>query len=144
VSLTTPQGSALEIELKNQSGQKQQVVEALERFSREHHLPPTVVNAIDLALEEHLTNLMSYGFPDGREHMIKVRLMLASEVVVEVEDDGLPFNPLQVPEADTSVPLEKRPVGGLGIHLIRSFMDRVEYQTQGRRNILRMWKGLGA
>jgi serine/threonine-protein kinase RsbW len=144
VSLATPHGPALEIELNNQPGQKQKVVEALERFSREHHLQPTVVNAIDLALEEHLTNLMSYGFPDGREHVIKVRLMMASEVVVEVQDDGLPFNPLQVPKADTSVPLEKRPVGGLGIHLIRKCMDRVEYETQGRRNILRMWKSLGA
>ena len=144
MSLATPSGSALEIELKNQPGQKQKVVEALERFGREHHLRATVVNAIDLALEEHLTNLMSYGFPDGREHVIRVRLMLTSEVVVEVEDDALPFNPLQAPEPDTSVSLEQRPVGGLGIHLIRRFMDRVEYETQDRRNVLRMWKGLGS
>ena len=133
----------MEIELKNEPGQKQKVVEALERFGREHHLRAAVVNAIDLALEEHLTNLMSYAFPDGREHVIKVRLIVASEVVVEVEDDGFPFNPLQVPESDTSVPLERRPVGGLGIHLIRRFMDQVEYERRGNRNILRMRKGLG-
>ena len=144
MSLATPPGSALELEIKNEPGQKQNVVEALEGFGREHHLQATVVNAIDLALEEHLTNLMNYAFPDGREHVIKVRLRVASEVVVEVEDDGLPFNPLQVPEADTTLPLEQRPVGGLGIHLIRRFMDQVEYETQSNRNILRMRKGLGA
>jgi serine/threonine-protein kinase RsbW len=143
VSLATPPGSALEIELKSQPGQKQKVVEALERFGRDHHLGAAVVNAIDLALEEHLTNLMSYGYPDGRDHVIKVRLMVASAVIVEVEDDALPFNPLQVPEADTSLPLEQRSVGGLGIHLIRKFMDQVEYETRGNRNILRMRKDLG-
>ena len=143
MSLAMPPGWVLEIELKNQPAQKLKVVEALERFGREHHLRASVINAVDLALEEHLTNLMSYGFPDGREHVIKVRLAVASEVVVEVEDDGLPFDPLQLPEADTSIPLEQRPVGGLGIHLIRKFMDQVEYETRGNRNILRMRKGLG-
>jgi serine/threonine-protein kinase RsbW len=133
----------LEIEFKNRPGERQKLVDALQRFGREHHLRATVVNAIDLALEEHLTNLMTYGFPDGREHVIKVRLMVGSEVVVEVEDDGLRFDPRQMPEVDTSVPLEQRPVGGLGIHLIRRFMDQVEYETQDNRNTLRMRKGLG-
>jgi anti-sigma regulatory factor (Ser/Thr protein kinase) len=134
----------LQLVLKNQPGERQKVARALEEFGRDHNLPAAVVNAADLALEEHLTNLMSYGFPDNREHEIKVRFTLASDFIIEIEDDGPPFNPLQLPPVDTSVPLEQRPIGGLGIHLIRRFMDGIEYHSEGGRNFLRMRKRLPA
>jgi anti-sigma regulatory factor (Ser/Thr protein kinase) len=134
----------LQIVLKNQPNEKQKVARALEQFGRDHKLPADVVHAADLALEEHLTNLMSYGFPDNREHEIEVRLTLTSDFVIEVEDDGPPFNPLQLPPVDTTVPLEQRPIGGLGIHLIRRFMDQIEYHSDGGKNVLRMRKRLPA
>jgi len=134
----------LQLVLKNQPGERQKVARALEEFGRDHNLPANVVNAADLALEEHLTNLMSYGFPDNREHEIKVRFTLASDFIIEIEDDGPPFNPLQLPPVDTSVALEQRPIGGLGIHLIRRFMDGIEYHSEGGRNVLRMRKRLPA
>ncbi len=134
----------MQIVVKNQPGEKQKVVEALEQFGRDHHLPPAVVHAADLALEEHLTNLMNYGFPDNREHEIEVRFTLDSQFIIEVTDDGPPFNPLQLPPVDTSVPLEQRPIGGLGIHLIRRFMDGIEYGSEGGKNTLRMRKRLPA
>jgi serine/threonine-protein kinase RsbW len=134
----------LEIVLNNQPREKQKVVEALEQFGRDHQLPAAVVQAADLALEEHLTNLMKHGFADNREHRIKVRFALASEFIIEVEDDGPPFNPLEVPAADTTTPLDRRPIGGLGIHLMRCFMDEIEYQSEGGRNVLRMRKRLPA
>ena len=55
---------------------------------------------------------------------------------VEVEDDGRAFNPLDLPPVDTTVPLEQRPVGGLGVHMIRQLMDSVEYRRADGRNIL--------
>jgi anti-sigma regulatory factor (Ser/Thr protein kinase) len=135
---------ALQIVLKNHPSEKQKVVRALEQFSRDHQLPASVVQAADLALEEHLTNLMSYGFADNREHQIAVRFALTSDFMIEVEDDGPPFNPLQLPAVDTTAPLEQRPIGGLGIHLIRRFMDEVAYQSEGGKNIFRMRKRLPA
>jgi len=134
----------LQIVLKNQPSEKQKVVQALEQFGRDHQLPAAVVQAADLALEEHLTNLMSYSLADNQEHEIKVRFTLASHFMVEVEDDGPPFNPLQVPAVDTTVPLEQRSIGGLGIHLMRRFMDEIEYHSEGRKNVLRMRKRLPA
>jgi serine/threonine-protein kinase RsbW len=134
----------LQIVLKNQPSEKQKVVHALEQFGRDHQLPDEILQAADLALEEHLTNLMSYGFADNTEHLIEVRFAIGSHFVIEVEDDGTPFNPLQAPEVDTTVPLEQRPIGGLGIHLMRRFMDEIEYHSEGGKNILRMGKRLRA
>jgi anti-sigma regulatory factor (Ser/Thr protein kinase) len=89
-------------------------------------------------------NLMNYGFADNQEHQIKVRFTLAAQFIIEVEDDGPPFNPLEAPAVDITIPLEQRPVGGLGIHLMRRFMDEIEYQSEGGKNILRMRKWLPA
>jgi len=63
---------------------------------------------------------------------------------VEVEDDGREFNPLASPPVDVSVPLERRPIGGLGIHMIRQLMDSVTYRRENGRNILKLVKRITA
>ncbi len=133
----------MEIVLTNQPGQRQTLLTALETFTREHHLAAPVRRAADLALEEHLTNILSYAFDDLRWHEIRVRFDLEQDyLAIEVEDDGKPFNPLTIAEVNTALPLEERPVGGLGIHLIRKFMDEVQYRREGDKNILRLRKRL--
>ena len=135
----------MEIILKNRPEEKRKLLTALEDFVCAHQLPPLVVQAADLALEEHLTNVMKYAYDDRREHEIVVRLQAnASDVVIEVEDDGRPFDPTQAPQVDTSLPLEQKPIGGLGIHLIRRSMDEMRYQRHANRNLLRMIKRLPA
>ena len=106
-------------------------------------MPAVVVRAADLALEEHLTNVMNYAYDDAQPHQIRVRLAVEQgHLLIEVEDDGKPFNPLQASEVDTSVPLEQKPIGGLGIHLMRRFMDELHYHREGNRNVLGMRKRL--
>ena len=134
----------MELILKNKPEEKRRLLQALEDFARQHQLPPAVVQAADLALEEHLTNVMAYAYEDAAPHEILVRLTIESgRMQIEVEDDGRPFNPLTRPPVDTSAPLEERPIGGLGIHLIRRFMDEVDYRREAGRNILRMRKSVG-
>ena len=135
----------MEIVLTNQPAQRRDLVAALEAFARQHQLAASIRQAADLALEEHLTNIVRYGYEDARPHEVRVRLGLEEGcLVIEVQDDGKAFDPLQIPKVDTSVPLESKPVGGLGIHLIRSFMDEVKYCRQAGCNILRMRKRLTA
>lgn len=135
----------MEIILKNRPEEKRKLLAALESFVCAHQLPPAAGRAADLALEEHLTNVMEYAYDDRREHEIRVRLDVnGAHLVVEVEDDGRAFDPTQAPEADTSLPLDQRPIGGLGIHFIRRCMDEVRYQRQANRNVLRMIKRLPA
>lgn len=137
------EGASVEIVLKNRAEERPRLVEALGKFAQEHQLATTVVQASDLALEEHLTNILNYAYEDDCLHEIRVRLALDRDsLTIEVEDDGKPFNPLGRSDVDTTAPLEGRPIGGLGIHLIRKFMDDVQYRRQGEKNVLRMRKRL--
>jgi anti-sigma regulatory factor (Ser/Thr protein kinase) len=132
---------ALLIRLANDLAELERVAGLVERFGAEHGLPEHAVFEINLALDEVLTNVISYGHDDGGRHEIEVRLAAGrGEVAIEVTDDGRPFDPLSAPEPATDVPLAERPVGGLGIHMVRKLMDRIEYRRDGARNVLTMRK----
>ena len=133
----------MEIVLTNRPEEKPRLLRALQAFAAEHRLPAKVLQAADLVLEEHVTNVLQYAYADTSLHEIRVRLSCDEGALhVEVEDDGRAFNPLEAPPVDTSIPLEERPIGGLGIHLMRRFMDGLDYRREGARNILRMTKRL--
>jgi|SRR6267142_1328940 len=133
----------LQVVLKNKPEERRKLLAALQDFARDKHLSAEVLRAADLALEEHLTNLMNYAYEDTLAHEILVSLDVDRDsLTIEVEDDGVPFNPLLAPEVDTSVPLKDKPIGGLGIHLIRRFMDELNYRREAGRNILSMRKRL--
>ncbi len=132
---------ALQAVLKFKPSERRNVVDALNDFARSAHLPSSVVQAADLCLEEHITNVIAYGLQDPATQEILVHFALENgELVVEVRDEGKAFNPLQRPEVDTSLPLESKPVGGLGIHLMRRFMDDLQYRREAGQNILTMRK----
>ena len=139
--MTKKMKEELEIKLNNKVSELERFNRALTEFSRRHGLSPRVVHDLNLALEEILTNIISYGYTDNLEHEIKVRLSVQpGEIKAEVEEDGQPFNPLEAPKPDTAKPLEERTIGGLGIHLVRKLMDSLEYKRQGERNLLTMKK----
>ena len=129
--------------LRNDPREARQVGAWVEAFVRRAGLSTEVQNALDLSLVEWVTNVISYGYEDKQEHSITLRFKAeAAEVCVEVEDDGKEFNPLLHPPADTTVPLETRPIGGLGIHMMRKLMDAVQYQRTNGRNIVTLKKRL--
>jgi anti-sigma regulatory factor (Ser/Thr protein kinase) len=131
----------VEVHLTNQPGERRELARKLAAFGLAHQLPATAVQAADLALEEHLTNVLRYGFELEQAANIQVRLAVAAGVFsIEVTDNGRAFNPLTRPEVDTSVPLDEKPVGGLGIHLIRKFMDELDYRRQDNQNVFTMRK----
>ena len=133
---------AVEIKLRNKLSELARFNQTLTEFGRRHSLAPKIMHDLNLALEEILTNIISYGYTDNREeHEIKVGLSVQpGEVRVDVEDDGQPFNLLEAPEPDTTKPLEERTVGGLGILLVRQLMDGLDYKRQGDRNLLSIKK----
>lgn len=130
------------VELKNNISEIERLSQILDEFGEANSLLPNVLYALNLSLEEILTNVISYGYEDNNEHSIIVRISLkgGEELIAEVEDDGRPFNPLEAPEPGLEKPIEDRPIGGLGIHLVRNLMDGLEYRRQGRKNILVMRK----
>jgi serine/threonine-protein kinase RsbW len=118
--------------------------EAASRWLAGRNAPPAADYLANLAIEELVTNCIKYAYDDTSEHIIEIELKLsAGELVVTVKDDGHPFNPLELAEPDTSLPVEDRTIGGLGIHLLRKMSDGMEYARVGRENQLTLRKSLG-
>jgi anti-sigma regulatory factor (Ser/Thr protein kinase) len=101
-----------------------------------------VTGKMALALEEAAANVIHHAFPETPPpHRLEVTLAIDGErVVAEIVDNGRPFDPSTAAEADTTLPLEERDAGGLGIHLIRRMMDRVAYRRIDGENRLLLEK----
>jgi anti-sigma regulatory factor (Ser/Thr protein kinase) len=114
---------------------------SVSQFCREHGLSSEIEGDLSLALEEILVNVIRYGHPEGGKHEILVWLSLEQDcVITTVEDDGVPFNPLDAPKPDLDRPIESRRPGGLGIYLVRHVTDGLEYRRSEGRNRLVMRK----
>lgn len=112
-------------------------LEAAEAFLEEAGVPAEVVTKFMIAFDELVSNILDHG----NAATVTARFFLkGDEVAAELIDDGKPFDPLSVPDPDTSLPVEDRPVGGLGIHIVRQLMDHVEYVHDGNFNRLRFAK----
>lgn len=114
-------------------------------FCETHGVPPSAIGHLNLALDEAMTNTINYGWPEGGEHEIALTLSVSGgTVLAEVADDGRAFDPLEVPPPDLDSDLESRPIGGLGVHFMKTLMDDVTYRREGGRNILTMRKRFAA
>jgi serine/threonine-protein kinase RsbW len=118
-----------------------QVSRAFDAFSASHGIAGPPAQAVQVALDEVLSNTVRSGFTADRTGHIDVRFEVVDGVLdILVVDDGIAFDPLARAEPDTRAPLEARPVGGLGIHLVRQLMDSLEYERRDGENRLRLRK----
>lgn len=112
------------------------VASIVREFGRWHDVPEDTLFVMNLSLDELVTNIVTHSPkqpPPARE--ILLRLSTAHGVVsAEIEDDGGAFNPLTLPMPDIGASLHDRSPGGLGIHLVRTLMDHVNYERIGLRN----------
>ena len=109
------------------------------RLRARARLAHKLAHALELAVNEALTNIISYAYGDGAPHAIVVTLRAhADHILVEVEDDGVAFNPLKVPVEDPPESLEKARPTGRGILLMRGFMDELRYRHRDKKNVLTM------
>lgn len=111
----------------------------LNDFFDRNKLDMSLLPQMDLALEEAIANVIMYAYPEGQKGTVEIALeMKEGHLQTCVSDAGTPFNPLQQPDAKLSSSIEERPIGGLGIHLIKEIMDEVVYQYKDGKNILTM------
>jgi serine/threonine-protein kinase RsbW len=135
--------ASMSVTLVNDRSEVERLSRLVEAFGEAEGLPPESVFSVNLALDEVVTNIIRYAYDDGRKHSIVIRLALEDGVLsAQVEDDGRAFNPLEMPPPDITASIEDRPIGGLGIHLVRSVMNSVEYRREDGRNMLIMKKRL--
>ena len=135
--------NSLTVTIRNDTTEIPRLAELIEEFGEKNELPQKVVFYVNLALDELLTNVISYGYKDDQQHDITVDLKLEERVLTTlVWDDGEPFNPIIAQEPDVQLPIDERPVGGLGLLLVKRMMDQVEYHRIGDRNCLSLRKNL--
>jgi serine/threonine-protein kinase RsbW len=130
-----------DFEIKNDLAEIESLTEAIVRYYRDQGVSESVCYDVRLALEEAVSNTIKYGYEDQQVHTIHVRAGLErKDLSLEIEDDAKAFNPLEASSPDFSLPVEEKPIGRLGIYLLRSVMDQVDYKRTGAKNILRMTK----
>jgi anti-anti-sigma factor len=115
------------------------IAEFITTAARQRHMGERDVFAVQMAVDEAVTNIMTHGYadqPDGNLHL--ACWQEGDDLVIEIRDRGRPFDPDEVPEPDLHTPLEDRQEGGLGIFLMRRMMDRVEFTREGDDNVLTM------
>lgn len=125
------------LKLRNSLSELEALCRSVEDFGKSLGLSSKMVFEISLALEELVGNIISYGFADDTVHWIKVAISHADgTLIIRLEDDGVPFNPLKAQKPDCDCALEQRKIGNLGIHLTRSLMDDMVYERFENKNIL--------
>jgi anti-sigma regulatory factor (Ser/Thr protein kinase) len=142
-----PVEARLELEVGLDRNEPRRVVEQFEQFALEHELPMGLTFKFQLALDELLTNVVSYAFEEGvRDPVITLVLQLADgRLEAVLRDNGRPFNPLRdAPVPDLDLSAEDRRVGGLGIHLTKAFVHTLSYERVDGWNRLNLVQPLVA
>jgi anti-sigma regulatory factor (Ser/Thr protein kinase) len=98
---------------------------------------------INLALDELFSNIISYGFKDDLEHLVKIQIIRENgRLNLRVEDDGIPFNPLETEEIAPARDIDNCNIGGLGLHLVKKLMDQICYERYEGKNKLTLKKAI--
>ena len=100
---------------------------------------------IDIAMEEMFVNVARYAYKDSSGGQVSVSVIEEEEphrILVELSDEGIPFDPTARTDPDITLSLEEREIGGLGIYMAKKNMDGMTYEYRDGRNVLRMWKNL--
>ena len=126
-----------EFELKNELSELKNLNRHLENLGRDIGLQADSILRINICLDELFTNIVSYGFKDDLEHIVKFTLNADDEfLIINIEDDGIPFNPLEKIDPDFPANVESANIGGLGILIIRKLIDNIAYErTQGKNKL---------
>ena len=139
----TPDASERHLLIHNDIQQIPQLAGFVETIAAEKHLDHSLTLSLNLALEEAVTNVIMYAYPEGTDGLVDIEAIISEHSLsFIVSDSGTAFDPTAQPDADTSLSAENRQVGGLGIYLVRSIMDSVSYERNGGKNILTMTKNI--
>ena len=115
------------------------IEDILNEMAEEGDWPITLTMRANLILEELVLNTLTHGDTTG---LTKIDLEMESNdhaLTIRITDDGSPFNPLtDAPEPDVTLPLAERPIGGLGVYLVRTMGEELEYRRENDRNHLKL------
>jgi anti-sigma regulatory factor (Ser/Thr protein kinase) len=130
-------------ELKNDLSELEDLCQHLNKFGQAVGLSEACITDVNICLDELFTNVVSYGFEDNLEHLIQFTMNLDNQVLtLSIEDEGIPFNPLEKKDPEVPADLIDIRIGGLGIHIVKKLMDDIRYQRKQGKNKLTMKKNV--
>lgn len=136
-SLPDTSPSMSRLVLVNETEELATLGEWISEVASEHSLPAKTAFALDMALTEAVTNVLNYAFSDEEQHELVVTILpMETAISAEIRDDGQPFDPLNYAPVQLPTSLDEAGVGGLGIHLIRSYASECRYRRENDHNIL--------
>jgi anti-sigma regulatory factor (Ser/Thr protein kinase) len=125
------------IEIKNNIEEISRVCDVIKAFCDEHDISEEKYHDIVLILDEVVTNVINYAYPDGGEHTFSLEIIEENgQVDINMSDNGIAFDPLGKNDPDTESSLEEREIGGLGIFIVKQLSESVEYSRIDERNQL--------
>ncbi len=107
-----------------------------------HGCPMKAQMQIDIAIDELLSNIAYYAYSSG-SGTVTIRVEIAEEplsVLITFIDNGVPYDPLKKEDPDTTLSVDQRDIGGLGIYMVKKSMDGVEYEYKDGQNVLKITK----
>ena len=129
----------LDMSLANDVQEVARVIDSLEEFGAANGIPAEQSLRFGLVLDELITNIISYGLAGRSDGVITLAIEHREGALrAELDDNGPPFDPLAAETTPPSGDIETREVGGLGLTLVKSFMDRLDYRRADGLNRLTM------
>ena len=131
------------ITLSNNIDEVPQLAEFVDEFCETIGVDMSIAMSLNLALEEAVVNVMEYAYPAGTKGNVNIEAKANDQrLKFVITDWGTPFDPTAKTEVDTTLSAEERPIGGLGIHLVRQIMDSINYERTDGKNVLTLRKKL--
>ena len=135
-------GKRLSLQVEANLDALQQVQNAVEEFGETQNWPQKLIYQINLVLEELSVNIINYAYDGDEAQKFDIRMVLeADTLTIDIIDGGRAFNPLsEAPEPDLTSDVEDRPIGGLGVYLVRKVMDDLHYRREMDKNHITLVK----
>jgi sigma-B regulation protein RsbU (phosphoserine phosphatase) len=131
------------ITIQNRIEEILQLNDFINFIGNDNNLQPNKITAIQIAIEEAVSNVVKFAYPKDTNGMINLNVRRqinndTDELIFEIVDSGIPFDPTITEMPDTTLPALERPIGGLGILIIKKTMDWLTYKRENAQNILTM------
>ena len=143
--MTDQNDTLFETKILNKKDELRNLLTQIDGFLVHHCKNPALVNKIVMCMDELVTNVISYGHNDKADHDIFISAQVDTvkhEVSITIKDDGFEFDPTNPTKPNTRNPLQNRQIGGLGLHIVSSILDKMVYRRENDMNILTVTKSL--
>lgn len=143
--MTDQTDTVFEMKILNRKDELKNLLTKIDGFLAHHCKNPALINKIVMCMDELVINVISYAYPDKADHQIEIEAKVDAtkhEVNITIKDDGIEFDPTNPTKPNIYHPLQSKQLGGLGLHIVSSVLDKMVYQRENNMNILTVTKSL--